>query len=202
MDRKNKLADLLRKVFLGSLAGIVTGNSSIANNNTHDFNLDEGGNNLEYRFNKKTDLSPKLLLKIGSDNEWSITSHRSHRSHSSHQSHRSHYSSYTGGSGSQTKDNSGIKLNENTESTKTTTTALKLGSRILKKGMVGADVTELVNILLEKQYLKLDDGGTQVTGIYTYDDIIESAVRKYQKDNGLTDDGICGSTTIYYLKNK
>jgi peptidoglycan hydrolase-like protein with peptidoglycan-binding domain len=202
MDRKNKLADLLRKVFLGSLAGIVTGNSSTANNYTHDFNLDKGENNLEYRFNKKMDLSPKLLLKIGSDNEWSITSHRSHRSHSSHQSHRSHYSSYTGGSDSKTKDNSGIKLNENTESTKTTTTALKLGSRTLRNGMVGADVTELVNILLKKQYLKLDDGGTQVTGIYTYDDIIESAVRKYQKDNGLTADGICGSTTIYYLKNK
>jgi len=199
MDRKNKLAALLKKVFLGSLAGIVTGNSNTANNYSHEFNLDEGENNLEYRFNKKMDLSPKLLLKIGSDNEWSFTSHRSHRSH---QSHRSHYSSYTGGSNTQSKSNSGIQPNYNSDSTKTITPALKLGSRTLKNGMSGTDVTELINILLKKQYLKLDDGGTQVTGVYTYDDTVEGAVKKYQEDNSLTADGICGSTTIYYLKNK
>lgn len=202
MERKNKLSSLLKKVFLGSLTGIVAGNPSTANNDFDGFNLDEDENNLESRLNKKMDISPKLLLKIGSDNEWSITSHRSHRSHSSHQSHRSHYSSYSGGSNSQPKNNPGVQPNYNYDNTKTTTTSLKLGSRTLKNGMSGADVTELINILLKKKYLKLEDGGTHVTGEYTYDDTVEGAVKKYQEDNGLTADGICGSITIYYLKNK
>ena len=68
--------------------------------------------------------------------------------------------------------------------------------------MSGTDVTELVNILLRKEYLKLDGGGTQVTGSYNFDEIIKGAVKKFQSDNGLTSDGICNSATIYYLKNK
>ena len=68
--------------------------------------------------------------------------------------------------------------------------------------MAGTDVTELINILLQKKYLKLDNGGTYVYGIYTYDKTIEDAVKKFQLDKGLTADGHCGPMTIYYLKNR
>lgn len=194
----NKLSNLLRKVFLSSLAAIAASNTS-GNNNKLVFQPVEDDNKVESLSNRKADLSPKLLLKKAINDEWTFMSHRSHRSHSSH---RSHYSSYSGGgSGTSTpKSNSELKPNYNNSST--TTITLQLGSRTLKRGMSGTDVTELVNIFLKKKYLKLDNGETQVTGTYTYDETIEGAVKKYQSDNGLTSDGICGPTTIYYLKNK
>ncbi len=197
----NKLINLLRKVFLSSLAGIVASNTSTASTIVTVFEPNETENKFEPYLNLKRDLSPKLLLKKISNDEWTFMAHRSHRSHSSHQSHRSHYSSSGGGSGNSTpRTNSGNQSNNSNGGS--TDTALQLGARTLKKGMSGTDVTELVNILLRKKYLKLDDGGTQVTGTYTFDEIIEGAVKKFQSDNGLTSDGVCGSTTIYYLKNK
>lgn len=197
---KNELSSLLRKVFLGSLAGIAASNTSDANNNTIEFNSNEDENKVESLFKKKIDLTPKLLLKKNSINEWFAMAHRSHRSHSSH---RSHYSSTSGGGVTPPSNpgNSGLSPGSNSNSG-TTTTGLKLGSRTLQKGMSGTDVTELVNILLRKQYLKLDGGRTEVTGSYNYDETIEGAVKKFQSDNGLTNNGVCGSTTIYYLKNK
>lgn len=81
-------------------------------------------------------------------------------------------------------------------------TALKLGARTLKLGMSGTDVTELINIFLKKKYLKLDDGGTQVTGSYPYDETIEATVKQFQLDNGMKADGVCGALTVYYLKKE
>jgi murein L,D-transpeptidase YcbB/YkuD len=198
---KNKLSSLLRKIFLGSLAGIAASNTNAANNNTITFNPNEDENKVESLLKKTIDLTPKLLLKKNSSNEWFAMAHRSHRSHSSH---RSHYSSSSGGTYTPPSNsgNSGLSPGSGSSNSGTTTTALRLGSRTLKKGMSGTDVTELINLLLKKQYLTLDGGGTQVTGTYTFDAIVEGAVKKFQKDNGLTADGECGSTTIYYLKNK
>jgi len=192
----NKLTKLLRKVFLSSLAGIAANNTSAAINDPTVFEPNKNGNRFESYLNLKPDLSPKLLLKKILNDGWTFMAHRSHRSHSSHQSHRSHYSSSGGGSGTSTP-----KANPSNQPN-STTNSLQLGARTLKKGMSGTDVTELVNILLRKEYLKLDDGGTVVTGSYAFDETIEGAVKKFQSDNGLTSDGVCGSTTIYYLKNK
>ena len=78
---------------------------------------------------------------------------------------------------------------------------MSLGDRNLKLGMSGSDVTQLINILIKKGYLKLENGETTVSGTYTYDETIEAVVKKFQKDNGLDSDGECGPTTTYYLKN-
>src|SRR5690606_2832377 len=133
-------------------------------------------------FEKTVNLQPKLLLKKITNEEWSIMAHRSHRSHSSH---RSHYSSSAGSSSSNSrssgstssrstgsssnnsstgssnttkinsfKSNSNVS-NNNTSNLGISATALTFGSRILKRGMSGSDVTELINILLKKGYLKL-----------------------------------------------
>jgi hypothetical protein len=205
----NNLTTLLRKVFLGSLAGIVASNASSATTKLNILEPNESQNKFESIINRKPDLSPKLLLKKTSHNELTFMSHRSHRSHSSH---RSHFSSYSGGGGtnsstpSNNSRNSGISPNydnsSGTSGSSKSSASLQLGSRTLRKGMSGTDVTELVNILLRKQYLKMDNGTVQVTGSYSFDETIEGAVKKFQSDNGLTVDGICGSTTIYYLKNK
>jgi murein L,D-transpeptidase YcbB/YkuD len=202
----SKLSSLLRKVYLASLAGIGASNTSTANNITFEFDSNKDEIKLEPLFIRKVDLSPKLLLERSINNELSFMAHRSHRSHSSH---RSHYSSYNNSNTEKSppKTNQGLQPNSagnsnSNLSSGTTNEVLQFGARTLKIGMSGTDVTELVNILLKKQYLKLDDGGTQVTGIYTYDGTIEGAVKKFQSDNGLTSDGVCGSATIYYLKNK
>lgn len=198
------LSNLLRKIFLSSIAGIVSANPSLAKDRITFFEPGED-NKSESLLNKIPDLTPKLLLKKSIDNEWSVMSHRSHRSHSSH---RSHYSSYSGSGGGSSTPNSTPQArpayggNSSSSNYGTTTTSLQLGARTLIKGMSGTDVTELVNILLRKKYLKLDDGGIQVSGSYMFDEIIKNAVRKFQTDNGLSSDGICGPTTIYYLKNR
>lgn len=212
---KNNLSSLLRKIFLSSLAGIVSSNIKAANETIIESSFNEGENAIVTSFKGVVDLTPKLILKKNRSNELFTMAHRSHRSHSSH---RSHYSSSSGGSyqpttnssssrGSyQPSSTSGLYKSSNNSNVSSNVVnisrVLKLGSRTLKKGMSGTDVTELVNILLTKKYLKLDSGGTQVTGIYLYDEIIEGAVKDFQADHGITPDGVCGSTCIYYLKNQ
>lgn len=199
----NKLTNLLRKVFFSSLAGITASNTTIASPTINLLYPNNGESKIEYSSIRKPDLIPQLLLKKKINEDWTFISHRSHRSHSSH---RSHYSSYSGSSNGNNTQNSnpGIRpnYNDSTNGSNVTTTSLQLGSRTLRLGMSGTDVTELVNILLRKNYLKLDNGGTVVTGSYNYDEIIEGAVKKFQTDNGLTSNGICDSATIYYLKNR
>ena len=64
--------------------------------------------------------------------------------------------------------------------------------------MKGKDVTELINILLDKKYLS----GTYVVGESLYDEIIEKVVIQFQKDMELEADGIVGSVTVLHLKKK
>ena len=210
---QKKLTSILRKIFSGSIAGIVAGNASYVNVYSAADNISDDEKIIESSGQKK-DLSPKLLLKMSSNNEWDVKSHRSHRSHSSH---RSHYSSSSSGGGSYSSSGSGSSSSSsNNGSNKSSgsssnnssgivngaVSTLKLGSRNLKLGMSGTDVTELVNILISKKYLTLKNGSTHATGVYTYNTAIEAAVKKFQKDHNLKADGECGPTTTYYLKNK
>ena len=68
--------------------------------------------------------------------------------------------------------------------------------------MKGSDVTELINILLKKEYLVIESGATELTGEYVFDEVVEGAVKAFQRDNNLQDDGIVTTTTVFYLKNK
>lgn len=226
---KSKLSDLLKKMFLSSMASIVAHNTIAADRALtieHNF-----GNNKEREFSLSTrkDLSPKLLLKQNSSSEWAIISHRSHRSHSSH---RSHYSSTSSSSSSRSSNTRSSRSSTSTTSRplginssssssnnsipariitptppasnhlKISPTELNLGDRNLKLGMSGSDVTQLINILIKKGYLKLENGDPKVYGTYTYDETIEATVKKYQLNNGLKSDGVCGSSTTYHLLHK
>ena len=204
----NKLSSLIRKIFLSSMAGIVSSNSGIASNNELMHNPNDKLNEIKSEVKKRNDLNPKLILKKNSNNEWNFNAHRSHRSHSSH---RSHYSSNSNSSSSSSRSsnqnsnyNSSLQQKNNNNNlylNKSKSSSSNLGDRTLKRGMSGSDVTKLINILLTRGYLVTGDGATYVTGIYTYDKIIEDTIKKFQLDKGLTSDGVCGSTTIYYLKN-
>ena len=214
---KSDLSMLLKKVFFTSLAGIMA--KEVHGGAVDISSYRDVDENTTLTIEKVSNLQPKLLLKQNSNEEWSVLAHRSHRSHSSH---RSHYSSSTSGtnrssgsgrsgssSGAGSSGASGstvwpAPIVSPAKSSQTNSgisaTALKLGSRTLKRGMSGTDVTELVNILLKKKYLKLENDETEVTGSLIYDETIEATVEQFQKDNELTADGTCGPLTVFYLK--
>ncbi len=207
----NKLKNLLRKVFLGSLAGIAASNTSSANTNMTVFEPAETDNKFESILNREPDLSPKLVLKKKTNVDWAFMSHRSHRSHQSHRSHYSsqgsghvsHFSHYSSSAGGATSyPNTGKKSNNSSPDFGSSNNYLSLGYRNLSLGKFGTDVTELINILIKKGYLSTKNGSSYVTGIYEYDSTIQDAIKRFQQNNGLQANGICGPTTIYYLKNK
>lgn len=61
----------------------------------------------------------------------------------------------------------------------------------LSNGSKGEEVRKLQNTLINKGY---DVGSSGADGIYGDD--TEGAVRQYQRDNGLTEDGIAGNNTL------
>ena len=190
MGNRNSYESILKRIFLGSIVGLLSNSSESAINIDL---LEFSGRDIDLKDYKiQKDLSPKLVLKYNNNSEFSFASHRSHRSHSSHRSHMSHRSHYS----------SSTSTTAPPQSNTSTVTVQKLGSRTLKRDMTGYDVTELINILLEKKYLVLESGENKVAGQYTYTVVVENAVKEFQKDVGLKADGICGTVTIYYLKNK
>jgi peptidoglycan hydrolase-like protein with peptidoglycan-binding domain len=71
--------------------------------------------------------------------------------------------------------------------------AEQLGSRTLRAGMSGEDVSELQTLLKRLGYFN-----TSVTGYYG--NVTKSSVLNFQSAYGLSRDGIAGSKTIYQLK--
>lgn len=70
----------------------------------------------------------------------------------------------------------------------------QLGSRVLSLGSEGADVSELIRLLRERGLLP---AGSQQT---TYTQVVRSAVRTFQRQEGLVADGVAGPETITLLK--
>jgi len=66
--------------------------------------------------------------------------------------------------------------------------------------MTGMDVTELVNILLQKGYLKSSDGQSYTQELQ-YSAPVQQAVQQFQKDSGLDPDGTVGPQTVSLLKS-
>lgn len=226
---REKLSSLIRKVFITSMASLAI-NDVYSKDIESDIPTFEG-NELKIDLNALKLERPKLLLTQSNNNDWKLIAHRSHRSHSSHRSHYSSSSgsgsSRSTSSGSNSRSNSsssrslGItntptrynptvqqnelnNLNNNNKSGSLSLmpTNLKLGDRTLKKGMSGSDVTELINVLLKKEYVKLENGDVEVSGIHTFDDTLEAIIKRFQINNRLTSDGVCGPLTIYYLLHK
>ena len=65
-------------------------------------------------------------------------------------------------------------------------------SNYLKPGDSGSRVKELQNLLIEQGYLESADG--------IYNSATSAAVKNFQSDNGLTVDGLCGSSTLRMIK--
>jgi len=73
---------------------------------------------------------------------------------------------------------------------------IDLGDRVLKSGMRGTDVTQLINILIDKKYLR----GSLLKGSSLFDESVRTAVVAFQKATGIDTDGIVNTQTVYFLK--
>lgn len=144
------------------------------------------------------DLSYKLMLRINSDNTYDIAGHRSHSSHRSHRSGSSHYSSSHYSSTTKTRSTSSSS-SSSTSSSYVSPSSYTLGSRTLKKELYGADVKSLTDNLIKCGYIDKSKVTTNYSGYVVYDENVADAVKSFQKDMGLTTDGIAGTTTISKL---
>lgn len=130
-----------------------------------------------------------------------------HRSHSSHRSHRSsrggHYShsssSYRHYSHSSSSYGSGNRSSVYTPPAKTAGD-YSLGDRTLSAGIHGSDVDQLVPYLVRYYYLK-EGVVSKKGGYYVYDSNVVNAVKHFQKDAGMTQDGKLTSDVLTKLKS-
>ena len=108
---------------------------------------------------------------------------------------KSKYITYVDGTGetgeSGSENGSSGSSGTNTGSGSGSTTTSTIGKRILRKGHKGADVKELQKLLIAQGY---SCGSHADDGDFWTD--TDKAVRKYQKDKGLTVDGEAGPKTI------
>lgn len=159
---------------------------------------------------------PKLVLKLNISNPSNSltamhTSHRSHASHSSHYSgsstghsshasHSSHYSSSTSSSSTPVYRPSSTETSSTSSSYKSSTTPTASNviyftlTRVLVLGCQGADVEYIQNLLVLAGY------STPSAGYFG--SLTQTAVIKFQKENGLTPDGKFGITNFKVLKTK
>ncbi|MBD5217964.1 MAG: peptidoglycan-binding protein [Bacteroidales bacterium] len=135
----------------------------------------------------------------------SHSSHRSsrggHYSHSSSSSHRSHNSHRSSGGGSHYSSSSyggGSRSSVYSAPTKTAGD-YSLGDRTLSTGIHGSDVDQLVPYLVRYYYLK-EGVVSKKSGHYVYDSNVVNAVKHFQKDAGLAQDGKLDSKVLTKLK--
>ena len=138
----------------------------------------------------------------------SHSSHRSsrggHYSHSSSSSHRSHSSHRSSGGGSHYSHSSSSYGSGSRSSVYTppakTAGDYSLGDRTLSTGIHGSDVDQLVPYLVRYYYLK-DGVVSKKGGYYVYDSNVVNAVKHFQKDAGMTQDGKLTSEGLTKLKS-
>ena len=75
-----------------------------------------------------------------------------------------------------------------------------LGSRTLSINSYGADVKALTDLLIKHKYIARSSVNTNYLGYVVYDSDVRSAVMAFQKDAGLSQDGIAGNATIAKLQ--
>lgn len=130
-----------------------------------------------------------------------------HRSHSSHRSHRSSRGGHYSHSSSSSRHYSHSSSSYGSGSSSSvymppvkTAGDYTLGDRTLSSGIHGSDVDQLVPYLVRYYYLK-DGVVTKKAGYYVYDTNVVNAVKHFQKDAGLTQDGKLTSSVLSTLKS-
>lgn len=133
-----------------------------------------------------------------------IAGHRSHSSHRSHRSSRGGHYSHSSSSSRHYSHSSSSYGGGSSSSVYTppakTAGDYSLGDRTLSTGIHGSDVDQLVPYLVRYYYLK-DGVVSKKGGYYVYDSNVVNAVKHFQKDAGLTQDGKLTSDVLTKLKS-
>lgn len=184
------LQSLVRHVMLSSTAALMSATTAKATV-PEDPALTPDPENSVAEAGKVTSVrrgaKPRLVLKHASDALYKL--YDSHRSHRSHSSHRSHYSSYVP---SQPPPQAAPRQRADSPAVSSSV----LGSRSLRRGMLGQDVSELMLLLVKRGFLSTEQINT--SGEFTA--AVENAVRTFQTSIGLRATGVADPATIVRLK--
>ena len=212
---KSKANKILRNILIGAIASLYNSTAQATDGSTETILDDLSGNDKKdaVRSLRNKIYHNVLAIKKNGDSKL-IAGHRSHMSHRSggggggggHYSHASHYSSYGGGGSSRSYSNRSRSSSSYSPSTTVTKPAPKtyktysLGDRTLTSGEYGNDVSTLTSLLVTKKYLK----GSWISmqnGYPLYDRKVISAVKRFQKDAGLPQNGTFTASMVNKLEN-
>lgn len=210
---RNKAKKIIRNILIGAVASIYNTDAQAAENSTKPLLEGLNGDDKESAISALKNKIIKNVLQIQKNGDTKlIAGHRSHMSHRSgggggggHYSHASHYSSYGGGGSSHSSHSShssssyGTTYSAPKPAPKTYKT-YNLGDRTLKSGVYGNDVSKLTSLLVSKKYMN-SSWITMQNGYPVYNARVISAVKRFQKDAGKSQDGVMTSSLATTLEN-
>lgn len=202
-EMKNKSKKIIRTLLLSATVALFHGSAKAdtKKNLSLDFDLPNGDGSSEISKGQQKIVKDVYKIMRNGDAKL-IAAHRSHRSHSSHRSSRGgHYSHSSSShySHSSSSYGSGSRSSIYTSPAKTAGD-YSLGDRILSSGVHGSDVDQLVPYLVRNYYLK-EGVVSKKGGFYIYDSNVVNAVKHFQKDAGLTQDGKFTTEVLTKLKS-
>ena len=200
---KNKSKKIIRTLLLSATVALFHGSAKAdtKKNLSLDFDLPNGDGSSEISKGQQKIVKDVYKIMRNGDAKL-IAAHRSHRSHSSHRSSRGgHYSHSSSShySHSSSSYGSGSRSSIYTSPAKTAGD-YSLGDRILSSGVHGSDVDQLVPYLVRNYYLK-EGVVSKKGGFFIYDSKVVNAVKHFQKDAGLTQDGKFTTEVLTKLKS-
>lgn len=210
---KTKTKKIIRNILIGAVASLYHTDAQAAENSTLPLLEGLNGDDQESAVGALKNKIIKNVLQVKKNGETKlIAGHRSHMSHRSgggggggHYSHASHYSGYGGGSSRRSSHSSpgsssyGTTYSAPKPTTKTYKT-YNLGDRTLKSGLYGNDVSKLVSLLVSKNYMN-SSWITMQNGYPIYNARVVSAVKRFQKDAGRSQDGVMTASLATTLEN-
>lgn len=199
----NRLKSLVKKIFIAATA-TISATPAIASTQASN---PSGLNNVpESKFTQQSfeedKKHPKLVFdkpsRFNLGTYLFASLHASHSSHVSHASHASHASGYaepqTPEPKPQPTQNQRDTTRESPNQKNDNQIMYKLGSRVLKKNMIGTDVAELQELLIKKGY--------KIKITANYDSMTEDAVKEFQDKKGVEVTGEVDALTLFYLNEK
>ena len=194
---KNKSKKIIKTLLLSATVALFHGTAKADVKKSFSLDLDLGLPNggASPEVSKGQQPIVKNVYKIMRNGDAKLIA--GHRSHSSHRSHRSsrggHYSHSSSSSRHYSHSSSSSSYGSGSRSSVYTPPAktagdYSLGDRTLSTGIHGSDVDQLVTYLVRYYYIK-EGVVSKKSGYYVYDSNVVNAVKHFQKDAGLTQDG-------------
>lgn len=210
---KTKAKKIIRNILIGAVASLYHTDAQAAENSTLPLLEGLNGDDQESAVGALKNKIIKNVLQVKKNGKTKlIAGHRSHMSHRSgagggggHYSHASHYSGYGGGSSRRSSHSSPGSSSYGTtysapKPTPKTYKTYNLGDRTLKSGLYGNDVSKLVSLLVSKNYMN-SSWITMQNGYPIYNARVVSAVKRFQKDAGRSQDGVMTASLATTLEN-